>query len=309
LLRVGETSQLRPLIEAELGAVPLAPGAGHDGQISYAIGLDLVGSEVPTLLDHGAYRYRRILYPLVASLFGLLDGEALLAGMISVTLASAGIAAGAAAATFVVGGRSEWWALVVVLNPGVWLSIGLLTPDVLALALMLIALLILVSQIRLPLIAMTLSVLAKDVYFITPLGLAVGRDRRRWLLALVPLAALTVWMLWLTITMGEGFAPRGTLAWSFVGMIDATTSWKFLSTEEWFYLVFALLSVFGGLVYAVLRKSWLRWPILIWSVMGVVSSNWVWDIGNNAARIFAPIVVLIALSLGASDVDQRSAAD
>ena len=38
LLQVGETSQLRPLIESELGQIPLAPGPGHDGQIFYGIG-------------------------------------------------------------------------------------------------------------------------------------------------------------------------------------------------------------------------------------------------------------------------------
>ena len=161
LLQVGEASDLRPLIELELGSVPLTPGRGHDGQVSYAIGLDLIGSEIPDLLDHGAYRYRRILYPLIASGFGLLVGKALLFGMIAVTIVSAGIAAGAAAATFVAGGRSEWLTLVVVLNPGVWLSIRLLTPDMLALALMLVALLVLVTSIRHPLSALTLSVFAK----------------------------------------------------------------------------------------------------------------------------------------------------
>src|ERR671918_2290202 len=64
LLQVGETSHLRPIIEAELGQVPLGPGPGHDGQIFYGIGLDLDGDVVPALLDHGAYRYRRVLYPL-----------------------------------------------------------------------------------------------------------------------------------------------------------------------------------------------------------------------------------------------------
>ncbi len=309
LLQVGETSELRPMIEAELGPVPLAPGLGHDGQISYAMGLDLAGNEVPDLLDHGVYRYRRILYPLIASVFGILDGYALLVGMIAVTIVSASVAAGAAAATLVAGGRSEWLALAVVLNPGVWLSIRLLTSDVPALALMLLALLILVEGIRRPLTALTLSVLAKDVYFATPLGLALGRDRRRWRLALVPLAALAVWMIWLTITMGEPFSGRGNLTWPFIGMIDAATNWSSFSLEGWFYLIFALSSVFGGLAYAALAKSWLRFPILIWSLLGVVSSNSVWDFANNAARAFAPIVVLISLSLTAPYVSQHSGSD
>ena len=134
----------------------------------------------------------------------------------------------------------------------------------------------------------------------------MGPDRRRWRLALIPFAGLTVWMTWLTVTMGEGFTGRGNLAWPFGGIIDATTNWKLLSVEGWLYLVFALVSVVGGLLYALLRRSWLRWPILIWSVLGIVSSHWVWDFGNNAARVFAPIVVLVALSLTASGAEQNS---
>jgi hypothetical protein len=71
-----------------------------------------------------------------------------------------------------------------------------------------------------------------------------------------------------------------------------------MEARELPYLVFALLSVIGGLVIGLTRSSWLRWPILGWSILGVISSSWVWDLGNNAARAFAPILVLVALSFG-----------
>jgi hypothetical protein len=54
LLQVGEESAVRPLIEEQLGDIPLAPHSGHDGQISYAIGIGLIGDEVPALFDYGA---------------------------------------------------------------------------------------------------------------------------------------------------------------------------------------------------------------------------------------------------------------
>jgi hypothetical protein len=41
-------------------------------------------------------------------------------------------------------------------------------------------------------------------------------------------------------------------------------------------------------------------------VLGVVSSDWVWDFGNNAARAFAPIVVLLALSVAQTGTDAGS---
>ena len=296
LLQVGESSSLRPLIEEQLGDIPLAPGPGHDGQIYYAIGLDMRGREVPELLDHGAYRYRRILYSLTASLAGLLDGWQLLYGMVVVSVASTAVAAGSVAALAARSGRSDWLALVVLLNPGVWLSVRLLTGDMLALALMVVALFWLASRHKLAITAFALSALSKDVYLTTPAGLAVSRDRRRWSVFLVPLSVMIVWMTWLTVTMGEGFTGRGNLTLPFLGIIEGTANWSNLDGEEWLYLIFALTSVAGGLVVGVVWKGWLRWSILAWAVLGVLSSNWVWDFGNNAARAFAPIVVLIALA-------------
>lgn len=306
LLQVGDTSSLRPIVEEQLGTVPLAPGPGHDGQIYYAIGLDLDGDEIGPLLDHAAYRYRRILFPLVSSGFGLLDGRGLLIGMIVVTVLSAGLAAGAVAATAVSLGLKEWAALTVLLNPGVWLAVRLLTSDTPAIASMALGLFLVVRLRRRSEIPFALSVLAKDVYLVTPGGLALSRDRRQWFQAAVPLLVLVGWMVWLTVTLGEGFAPRGNLALPLVGLFDGSVNWPALDAEEWLYLGFALLSVLLGLLFGLLRRSWLRWPILGWSALAIVSSNWVWDFGNNAARAFAPIVVLVALGWIRSDPDTQA---
>jgi hypothetical protein len=306
LLQVGMNSALRPIVEAELGEVPLAPGPGHDGQIFYAIGLDLNGEFVPALLDHGAYRYRRVLYPLIASGLGVFDGHPLLWGMIGVTVVSAAVATGAVAALSRRLGRSDWVALVVLLNPGVWISIRLLTSDVMALALMVVGLAMVQGSQGRAGLAFAGSVLAKDVYLVTPAGVAIEEPRRRWLSIAVPLLALTVWMVWLTITMGEGFTGRGNLALPFTGIASAASDWPGRRGEELFYIGFALASVMIGLAFSLVRRGRLRWPILAWSVLGVVSSDWVWDFGNNAARAFAPIVVLLALSVAQTGTDAGS---
>ncbi len=298
MLQVGETSQLRPLIESELGEIPLAPGPGHDGQIYYAIGLDLDGNEVGPLLDHAAYRYRRILFPLVSSGLGLLDGKPLLIGMIVVTVLSTAVAAGATAAVGVRVGVSDWAALAVLMNPGVWLSVRLLTSDMLALALMMLGLLVLGSRLALPAGSFALSVLAKDVYLVTPLGLGISRDRQRWWIAGVSVAALLAWMTWLTVTLGDGFTGRGNLALPFMGIVDGSANWPDLDTEELVYLAFSLISVVAGIAVGISRSTWLRWPILGWTGLALISSNWVWDFGNNAARAFAPLAVLVVLSFG-----------
>ena len=174
----------------------------------------------------------------------------------------------------------------------------LLTADTVALALMALGLLLFLTQERLSAWIFALSTLAKDVYLVTPGGLSIGRNRPRWLLVVVPSAVLVVWMTWLTFTLGDGFTGRGTLSWPITGIIDASVNWANFDAEEWLYLGFALASVGFGVAIGLVRRGWLRWSILGWSALGLISSNWVWDLGNNAARIFAPIAVLIVLGFG-----------
>ena len=170
------------------------------------------------------------------------------------------------------------------------------THDAMAMVLMLVALYTVATRRKVAIAGFALSGLTKDVFLATPAGLAFSHDRRRWPLILLPAAFLTLWMMWLTFTMGEGFTGRGNLAFPFSGILEATSVWTHLGVEEWVYLAFALASVAVGLVVASTRASWLRWSILAWSGIGVVSSSWVWDFGNNAARAFAPIAVLVALA-------------
>lgn len=296
MLQVGETSNLRPLIEAQLGEVPLAEGPGHDGQIYYSIALDLTGEEVGPLLDHAAYRYRRILSPAVASAFGLLDGAVLLWAQVLLGIISMAFAAGMVAAMATRGGRSDLLALSVVLNPGVWLSVQLLTPDAFALALMLGGLFAWTAAREDRSSGwFAISSLAKDVDLATPVPL--GLSRRSWKVALIPASVLAAWMVVLQLRFGEGFTSRGNLDWPIVGMVEASGNWTSLDTPDVVYLVFALASVAAGIYWST-RASWLRWPIIVWTGLALTSSNWVWDFGNNAARAFAPLLVLVVLARG-----------
>ena len=296
LLQVGETSLLREVVEGELGEIPLKPGPGHDGHVYYAIALDPSGYRVAESMGHAGYRYRRILFPLVSSLGGILGGSALLYSMIAWTILSAGVASGVTAAIAVRWSRSEWITLAVLLNPGVWLSIRLLTADTLALALMVVGLFYVTSRFKLATGSFALSVLAKDVFLLTPVGLAVSKERRRWLLPIISGALLLGWSLWLEADMGTALSPRGNLAIPFTGIVRASDTWPSMDFGGWLYLGFAMIVVIGGLLRGVIHESWLRWPILTWSLVAVVSSQWVWNFGNNAARVFAPLAVLIALS-------------
>lgn len=294
LIQTGETSKLRPLIQEQLGSISLAEAGGHDGQIFYAIALDLDGDEVASILDHPSYRYRRIMYPVIASLGGLLEGRALVWGMIVTAVASFGVAAGSVAAIAAGFGRSDWFAMAVALNPGMWLSVRLLTSDATALAAMAVGVLAVAARWRFAALAFAVSGLSKDIYLVTPAGLMGSKETRRWSFLLVSAAVLAAWSVYLMVNVDAGFTESGNLTWPLLGIIEAAPTWASADWGDLFYLGFALLSVIAGLFHGLFRRSWLRWPILGWSILGLASSSWVWDFGNNAARAFAPIVVLIA---------------
>lgn len=299
MLRVGDESGLRPLISEQLGDIPLVRGIGHDGQYYYAIGLDILGEEVPAFFEDSGFRYRRILSPVAGSVFGLLSGWPLLYGLAAVAAVSMGVATGAMAVIASKLGMSQLAALAVLLNPGMLLSVHLLTGDALAMAMMTLGLLALISRssIRLPAALFSLSTLSKDAFLVTPVGLGLGRDRSRWLLIALPVVSLGLWICWITFRMGGGLTGEGNFGLPFRGTIESFGGFATLGAEERFYLVFAFGLVIAGLALAIVRRSWLRWALLLWALVGVFSSSMVWESGNNAARVFAPILVLAVLSL------------
>src|SRR5690606_26999786 len=125
----------------------------------------------------------------------------------------------------------------------------------------------------------------------------VSRERNRWAVAIAPVLTLGLWVTWLTLRMPGGVSGEANFGIPLRGIIETFGSWATLGVEAQIYFLFAAISVLGGLIYALARRSWLRWPILFWSLVGVFSSSMVWEHGNNAARVFAPIMLLVVLSL------------
>ena len=308
LIQVGEVSPLRPIIEEQLGEVPLTHHTGHDGQIFYAMALDLSGDEVGDLFIDPAYRYRRIMYPAIASLFGLLDGTPLLIGMIVTVVLSMAFATGSIAAIGRLMGKSEFLALAVILNPGVWLAIRLLTSEVLATGLMCLGLLAFVLRNKSMHVAFSMSALSKETFLLTPLGLGVSRRWRRWLVGVIPTAVLILWSIWGQMSLGGLEGESNNLSLPLTGIFQATEIWPLGGFSDWFYVILALVLVVAATVLAVAKRGWLRWSLLGWAALAVCSSWYVWRIGNNAARVYAPMLILVVLHLFAPPDFARSEA-
>src|SRR5690242_11704708 len=75
LLHVGADKPHRAFIEEELGPIVCPDALGHDGQVNYLIARNPFyrhdSRAIVNEYDAPPYRYRRILYPLLAGGFGL----------------------------------------------------------------------------------------------------------------------------------------------------------------------------------------------------------------------------------------------
>jgi hypothetical protein len=303
LLLVGEDAQLRPFIESFLGPVPVVPGGGHDGQIYFAIAHDLDGDIVSGLIHNPGIRYRRPLLPVLASIGGLVQGQTVLllaAGWITVGF-------GASAAAFRgllhrLEARSLWM-VVLFAFPGFWIATRLLTPDMVALGLALAALLLVLRGATvIPVVAFTLAALAKEVFVV--IALAAGawaffRNQRARGMALagVPMAVLVAYAVFV---LGRFDAPAvdGNLALPFAGIIGARSYWPSTPVTDQVFVAMTL----GMLVVAVVslgvaRSSLVRWLIAPWPLIGLISSGWIWRLGNGTIRSFAPVALFVALAI------------
>ncbi len=164
LLSAGQASPMRPFIEADLGAVTTVPDRGHDGQTVYLVARDpLARGAAADAMDHAGFRYRRILYPALAGLGGLLGPRATLVGLAALAALALGLASAATADLAIDRGVTDRVALAVVINPGLWLSVQLLTVDVLAVGLALSGLALWRrDRLSAAAIVLALAALAKD---------------------------------------------------------------------------------------------------------------------------------------------------
>ena len=147
-------------------------GIGYDGQQAYAIALDPLHPS--DALDHKAYRYMRILYPLAASL--LSPGPELIPwALIAVNLVSAGISVWILASLLERRGAPAWPALIMALSFAYFIGLRLDLNEPLAFCLTLAGLLAWErDRTGAAVFYFGLAVLAKEVALVFPIALAVG---------------------------------------------------------------------------------------------------------------------------------------
>jgi hypothetical protein len=209
LLCVGEETHHPPAFDT----VPTVGPWGYDGQQYAALATDpfLHRADTVEALDTPSYRATRMMVPLLAWLLALgSPGAALVAYQLVCWVLGIG-------AVFVLarwladGGASPWWAILLVATAGLAAAIIRSTPDAGALFFMLAALW-LHDRRRDPLalVLVSAAVLTRETSYLAAAAIALDEVRhRRWSsaasFAMVPLALIVGWQLYLQSVLGTAF--------------------------------------------------------------------------------------------------------
>jgi hypothetical protein len=300
---------------------------GHDGQLYYMIARDPFGLG-PTPGDLAAfdlnpprYRYRRILYPLLAGGFGRFGGGATVLGMILCVAIGVGLATVATADLTYQLGLTGRTAFLAAANVGALVSAMILTADAFALGLALSGV-ALASRLRLgPAAAVfALACLTKEIYLLVPISISGwlwGKRFRREAIALATISSLplALWSLWVWSNIPEAPPKISILELPMVGLFQGVARWMRLGDNS----VQILLAIYTAISFItsvtmllVGRNVMLRWLIAPWIVVAFCSASIaVWNVPSNVARGFAilwPLAMLLVSErfVGPSHLSERS---
>jgi hypothetical protein len=195
---------------------------GYDGQFVYYLARDLNPEVVAPLLDVPAYRYQRILLPLLARMFALGNHQVLPWILPVISIASHVLGTWFVAELMAKWGVSRWYALVYGLWVGFVLGIRLDLPEPLAYALVAGALYAEIkNHTKLSYALFGLAIFAKEVALLFVFASLLERlSKRRWgevlslaLVALIPYILFQIWIWWVFAEPGIG--SGGAMATSF----------------------------------------------------------------------------------------------
>ena len=318
LLHVGSSNPALSQMQQDLGPIRSPDARGHDGQLYYLIARDpFATGESPKLIaaydDVGAkYRYRRILFPLLAGGFGQFGPRLTLYSMMVWCAVAMGLVM-LATADMAFQLKLKGAAVVIAaLHPGVVAPLQLLTADALAIGLSLVGItLSLRGRRHWAVAAFTFATLTKELYWLVPLTVALWlwiRRERRLALATVarPAVPTLLWALW----VGEGLSgPRGGVTIfgpPFVGIAEAVVIWIRYEREELPLAAFAVvMMLLAGWMIVSGRNLLLRLALAPWLVVACCAALRMWGKPNNAVRAFALLWPLSVMLFGQVMADRR----
>ena len=212
---------------------------GYDGQFAYYIATDGFNA-TPKLDQPPAFRYQRIVYPLLSAALALGQRSLIPWTMLLINIFAHGLAAGVLAYLLATRTRASlWWALVPALWVGTLMSVRLDLNEPLAIALSLLGLAFyLQERYILGAILFAVAGLTKDVGLVLAGGLFLYEiTQRQWWrgirLALIAVLPFVLWLIFLRVWLGawtntalDGI-PRLPSPIPFAGLFYAKTPLEF----------------------------------------------------------------------------------
>ncbi|HJR59046.1 MAG TPA: hypothetical protein VJ813_06610 [Vicinamibacterales bacterium] len=325
LLRVGSDNPALGRLQSELGPIVTPDRTGHDGQLYYLIARDpfaeaTTPGDLAGFDNNGPrYRYRRILFPLLAGGFGQFGGKVTLAGMISLVVFGMGLAtvavADVASQLRLRGGA----ALLAAFNVGALISAMILTADALALGLAMSGVALSIRRkFGLAIAAFGLAALTKEVYVLVPLSVAAWqlserRPRVAAAVAIIPLLPLLAWSIWVWVFIPETVEETRHFGPPLSGILTSAVHWKQRLGRNYVQLFlagYALLSLLVAIaMLAVGHSRPMRWVAAPWVLTALCSTAAVWKVPGNAARGFSilwPVGMLLLVERLRSRPPSRS---
>jgi hypothetical protein len=280
-----------PLAFARIGTTDCyGEDAGYDGQFTYFIARDPNPATVASSLDVPAYRYQRILLPLLARLIAF--GQPALIPWTIVLINLIAQAAGTAVVERLLAdlGVSRWYALVYGLWPGLAVSVRTDIAEPLSYGLIAAAYLAdRRDKVWLAALFFGLAVFAKEtalLFVAAQLAFALfARDARRLLsLAMLSILSFVVWQVALQFWFGNMGLGSGGCKGTPFEIIPFMGVWRILPLNPTVFAVFLLF-----------LSPWVMFPA-VWGIVAsareVLRRNWhpyVWALGANAVIIpFTP---------------------
>lgn len=280
---------------------------GHDTQFVYLIARAPLGvrnpdnslnNEIYSNFIDVKYRYQRILLPLIAGGLGYFSPKTILWMLIILTALSFGIITWSFSFFIDYFGMNPLFLGAVFLHPGALNSMVLLTPDLFAFALSMLALIAFIkNKDKTTLILCMLLLLTKEVYLLVVVSIAIlylkrsSKFKSLFFLFLSSLP-LILWHICLFYIFSDSLDKRifSNLSFPFIGIIDSVSTWRFTPTKdkiESYYNLFLLLFCIP-ILYRI-RKLDFFYIILPWFLLAICLSPWVWQFGNNSSRVLLPL--------------------
>lgn len=286
-----------------LGDITVRADIGHDGRFFFVQATDpwITDRAVAAdLLEPPRYRAQRMLYPLLASGFGLLPDAFLPWTLLGLNLIALGIGSWALAVLAVRLGASRWVGLIFAVNPGNILEIQIGGAGVVALMFFMLGLLQL-EKYRSVVPAglwFAASVLTREVMILMVIGSAAfwlrQKSRVPWALLVLPAVAAGSWALYLRAVLPAGPTVSYAVGWPLVGLWEAAQVWVHLPLD----LVVGSALLIMLIVFsfrAVQNPSFLSWGALGMVLLVPLLTKLVWLRFFDFARAIAPVLPAYAL--------------